>query len=222
MALPTTTEPTVPYVQLPESQFHDELAYERRFTSVEKDNEAVNLEVKRHNSHRSKLIQAKTALKNWDEITAPITTKDGVRTKVVGTIIHTDPFPALQTKLGIKDRVFEIAATIPRAKVDAEVKEILTGMQRKFKSLRSVSCVDWMFRLERIADEVLRVRIAKLVWWDLASTLKQQNCVLTEMVNAPITTAQIASYTKDQVAIELWRLGWPASMATDRAHFAQQ
>jgi len=224
---PTSTPaPTLPpadlTIELYRAELSRDLALIAEFNG-ESDSK-LRREIASSNSRRSHLIMARTAIRKWTENEAPAILKGDVHIKMIGGKEVVDPYVKLSKDLNLDSRFFQIPSAIkaPKVKGVTEAQTAASNIQARFRKLREVSCMDWHFKLEWITDMTLRIRIAKLIWWDMANTLKNQNCVLTELVNAPITTAQVMAYTEEQVAFELWRLGWPATMAADRAFHAQK
>ncbi len=235
----STPAPTLPPAHLTLELYRSELEKERAVMAAEIAEEQTRTEVSSYCSRRSLLINAKNALELWDGETNPVYMKNGVATKLIKARVikgkkgkpdraipeceMADPFPKWEAKLGITSRVLQIPPSLFHGKkAQSETQRLAELIRGRFRKLRETSCMDWHFRLDWITNLTMRIRIAKLVWWDMASVLKKQNCVLTELVNAPITTAQIIAFTEEEVGFELWRLGWPAYMAADRAFHAQK
>ena len=223
-----------PPPELTMERFLEELEKERADLAAEaarKKEEAesgVRSEIKAHNRARSVLIHTRTCIRKWDKDEAKAALTNGIMTKVIDGEAVADPYYTASKTLTLPERdtflskEFKFPPAYAAPSKPVVVESAASSIKARYRQLREVECMMWHFKLEWIADVVMRVRIAKLIWWDLASVLKKQNCVLTELVETPITMAQIQSYSVEQVAFELWRLGWPASMAAERAEFAQK
>lgn len=216
---PNTTPP-IPPVKF-EDAFKAELKREQWAFFEINNLDATRAAVKEHNSHRSKLIWHGFEIKKWDKNPAPVEI-DSVPFKMINGKRVEDPFIKAAKQLGIKERTFTLPANKPAPQADQEARGIVASVRCRFKQLRNFTHEEWSEGLAKISDEKLRIRIAKLIWWDMANYLpRDQDSLLTRLMKLPITSGELSSFSVEQVALELWGLGWPATNALERATHAQ-
>ena len=162
-------------------------------------NEKQNSGAIQDNSRRSKLIILRGDIKNWND--------GGGKESPVDI--------ALRSGL-ITSPEFSIPKTRDRVALDGATVAGLNAVNRQYRDLRDVSAIEWRNRLLSVEPELLRIRLAKYVWWDFAAAA-EFDIELNDLVEKELTNEEVAEVSGEDMAIGLWVLGYPAIQARRRA-----
>lgn len=211
--------------------YQQALEHETRMFALREEDRVRNADRIKHNSQRSKCIVLRQKQAAWEKHTGEIFIDEVLKLpyKLQGGKQFFEPKKKALFQRGnghvnggisdplIHNADFVIPKSMPRESTAECIaaKAAVRDIQTKSSALFHVTADDWVTKLNTVDPFPLRSRIARFVWWDYASR-QPAKVDLLDLVEAEIDTQDLMEMEKEDLAIALWHVGYPAIFAQRR------